>query len=131
VYRYGQKKSVYSYRLLTAGTFEESLFLNNVFKMGLSYLILDNKNTLLHENLSRCVMSIPDPNLECRLKDTLNFDDDALNTVGKDLRDQIIDIRYVAEYFNSDDRNLNEEETKEAENIFEQEKERLKTRRQS
>jgi len=42
-YRYGQTKTVYVYRLLAAGTVEESLYNNQLYKMELSQSVVDGK----------------------------------------------------------------------------------------
>ncbi|KAJ3108467.1 hypothetical protein HDU97_001174 [Phlyctochytrium planicorne] len=44
-YRYGQKKNVYVYRLVTFGTFEERLFNNNMSKLDLSKKVVDKKKS--------------------------------------------------------------------------------------
>jgi SNF2 family DNA or RNA helicase len=43
-YRFGQKKTVYVYRFLLAGTFEEELQNKSVFKMQLASRVVDKKN---------------------------------------------------------------------------------------
>ncbi|KAJ2825647.1 hypothetical protein IWW50_002755, partial [Coemansia erecta] len=42
-YRYGQKKRVYVYRLLTTGTWENKLFDNNIFKVGMTRRVVDKQ----------------------------------------------------------------------------------------
>ncbi|KAJ1902774.1 hypothetical protein LPJ81_003417, partial [Coemansia sp. IMI 209127] len=42
-YRYGQRKRVYVYRLMTSGTWEEHLFRNNVFKVALTRRVIDDQ----------------------------------------------------------------------------------------
>ncbi|PIA15457.1 hypothetical protein COEREDRAFT_23239, partial [Coemansia reversa NRRL 1564] len=43
VYRYGQKRQVYVYRLLTADTWEERLFNNYIFKVSMSRRVIDKQ----------------------------------------------------------------------------------------
>ncbi|KAJ5958322.1 SNF2-related protein [Penicillium vulpinum] len=45
-YRIGQKKSVFVYRLIAGGTYEEKLYAKNVFKSQLAYRIVDKKNLI-------------------------------------------------------------------------------------
>ncbi|KAJ1768557.1 hypothetical protein LPJ74_004795 [Coemansia sp. RSA 1843] len=42
-YRYGQRKRVYVYRLMTSGTWEEQLFRSNVFKVALTRRVVDGQ----------------------------------------------------------------------------------------
>ncbi|KAI9469374.1 P-loop containing nucleoside triphosphate hydrolase protein, partial [Coemansia mojavensis] len=42
-YRYGQKRRVYVYRLMTAGTWEEKLFDSNIFKVGMTRRVVDRQ----------------------------------------------------------------------------------------
>ncbi|KAI9501435.1 SNF2 family N-terminal domain-containing protein, partial [Coemansia spiralis] len=44
VYRYGQRRRVYVYRLLTTGTWEDRLFSNNVFKVSLTRRVVDKQS---------------------------------------------------------------------------------------
>ena len=46
VWRDGQKKQVYIYRLLSTGTIEEKIFQRQVTKQGLSNTIVDEKTTV-------------------------------------------------------------------------------------
>ncbi|KAI8321548.1 hypothetical protein GQ54DRAFT_261630, partial [Martensiomyces pterosporus] len=43
-YRYGQRRRVYVYRLLTTGTWEDRLFNNNVFKVGMTRRVVDKQS---------------------------------------------------------------------------------------
>ena len=43
-YRLGQKRHVYVYRLGTYGTFEETLFTDNIFKLNLAKRVIDKQN---------------------------------------------------------------------------------------
>ncbi|KAJ2535825.1 hypothetical protein EV175_006870, partial [Coemansia sp. RSA 1933] len=42
-YRYGQRRRVYVYRLMTRGTWEEHLFRSNVFKVALTRRVIDDQ----------------------------------------------------------------------------------------
>ncbi|KAJ2403268.1 hypothetical protein GGI23_000060 [Coemansia sp. RSA 2559] len=42
-YRYGQRRRVYVYRLMTSGTWEEHLFRSNVFKVALTRRVIDGQ----------------------------------------------------------------------------------------
>jgi hypothetical protein len=44
-FRLGQQKPVFVYRFITAGTFEEALFNQTVFKLQLAYQVVEKKNT--------------------------------------------------------------------------------------
>ena len=46
IWRDGQKKNVYIYRLLTTGTIEEKIYQRQVAKEGLSSIVVDSKNSL-------------------------------------------------------------------------------------
>ncbi|KAJ2639035.1 hypothetical protein GGF40_001218 [Coemansia sp. RSA 1286] len=47
-YRYGQKRRVYVYRLATAGTWEERVLQNNIFKVGLTRRVVDKQTMGRH-----------------------------------------------------------------------------------
>ncbi|KAJ1676913.1 hypothetical protein EV182_007251, partial [Spiromyces aspiralis] len=47
-YRYGQKRRVYVYRLMTSSTWEEKLFQNNVHKVGLFKRVVDKRSLERH-----------------------------------------------------------------------------------
>ncbi|KAJ2064655.1 hypothetical protein GGI17_000797 [Coemansia sp. S146] len=44
-YRYGQRRRVYVYRLITAGTWEDNLFSNNLFKVAMTRRVVDRQTT--------------------------------------------------------------------------------------
>lgn len=51
VYRYGQKRSVYIYRLVSAGTMEEKVFNRQLYKQTISKNILDGESIKRNLNL--------------------------------------------------------------------------------
>ncbi|KAJ2907842.1 hypothetical protein GGI21_003483, partial [Coemansia aciculifera] len=44
-YRYGQRRRVYVYRLMTFGTWEDNLFSNNTFKVAMTRRVVDRQTT--------------------------------------------------------------------------------------
>ncbi|KAJ2825451.1 hypothetical protein GGI24_003156, partial [Coemansia furcata] len=44
-YRYGQRRHVYVYCLITAGTWEDNMFSNNMFKVAMTHCIVDRQST--------------------------------------------------------------------------------------
>ncbi|KAJ2734834.1 hypothetical protein IW152_002052 [Coemansia sp. BCRC 34962] len=44
-YRYGQRRRVYVYRLITSGTWEDNMFSNNMFKVAMTRRVVDRQTT--------------------------------------------------------------------------------------
>ncbi|KAK9685996.1 hypothetical protein K7432_015296 [Basidiobolus ranarum] len=80
VYRYGQKKEVYVYRLITADTFEERLFRYNIHKIALFARVVDHRNPRNHftrEEMSQ-FMKEPRNNQKPHIPERL-YNDEILN----------------------------------------------------
>ncbi|KAJ2450023.1 carbamoyl-phosphate synthase (glutamine-hydrolyzing) cpa2 [Coemansia sp. RSA 2336] len=58
-YRYGQKRRVYVYRLMTAGTWEEKLFDSNIFKVGMTRRVVDKQLMGRRTSKSTVYFSLP------------------------------------------------------------------------
>ncbi|KAL0084735.1 P-loop containing nucleoside triphosphate hydrolase protein [Phycomyces blakesleeanus] len=95
VYRYGQLKRVYIYRLVTNGTIEERLLNQGIHKRGISSRVIDNKRMTpqLEQDMKK-YYSEPQKSYD-PLKSDLGFDvdDPVMKKVIEGLRDCIANIR--------------------------------------
>ncbi|KAJ3083255.1 hypothetical protein HDU99_000171 [Rhizoclosmatium hyalinum] len=92
-YRYGQEKNVYIYRLLTYGTFEEKIFMNNVHKITLATQVVDHKHiekTTFKKELGQYLRPPPE-NPVSQLNST-NFNDPIVHSLAQLFRNDIIKI---------------------------------------
>ncbi|CAG8488898.1 33021_t:CDS:10 [Gigaspora margarita] len=128
VYRYNQKKSVFVYRFITNGTFEDKLFIRNIHKMGLSLRVVDQRNLssmLSKQDVNSDFYMVPDSTIACKLPDKLDFGDKVLENIAGRNRNRIIDIQRMNIYFNEDQYNLDNEDVLHAQRLLEEEKSRL------
>jgi superfamily II DNA/RNA helicase len=58
-YRLGQSKPVFVYRFISAGTFEETLFNQTVYKLQLAYQVVEKKNTKAKAHKMRSFIKPP------------------------------------------------------------------------
>ncbi|KAJ3413190.1 NAD-dependent protein deacetylase sirtuin-2 [Chytridiales sp. JEL 0842] len=91
-FRYGQKKRVYVYRMLTAGTFEDRVFKANLNKVNLATQVVDKKKTakLFTKDEFKNYMKPPDEDLECEIDPNQVFDDTVAN--GMVQRDSLVRV---------------------------------------
>lgn len=126
-YRYGQTKEVFVYRLQTYDTWEHHLFKNNVHKVGLAMRVVDKTATERHfdKKEMKSYFKGPDYEAHCSLPDRIEFRDPvALEVVGRH-REKI--VRFIAhkDLLGLVDEALDEEEQRDAEELFRSEVDRL------
>ncbi|KAJ2786313.1 hypothetical protein GGI15_001623 [Coemansia interrupta] len=133
VYRYGQRRRVYVYRLMTRGTWEERLIGNNIFKVGLTRRVIDKQSMgrwVSKENTERYLQHPPmhtDAITEGEAaKIVADHNDDAvLGSLVAEHRPKIADIIPQATLLANEDETLDEAALAEVEVSVLLEKQRL------
>ncbi|ORX65433.1 hypothetical protein DL89DRAFT_270965 [Linderina pennispora] len=132
-YRYGQRRRVYVYRLMTTGTWEERLFANNVFKVSMTRRVVDKQTMgrrVNKEDMKKYFELPPSdpPKITGKARDELlkDYSDDVVfASVMASYQDNISSVTPDATLLANEDENLSQEDMAHLEALFIHEKQRL------
>ncbi|KAJ1952401.1 hypothetical protein EC988_003576, partial [Linderina pennispora] len=132
-YRYGQRRRVYVYRLMTTGTWEERLFANNVFKVSMTRRVVDKQTMgrrVNKEDMKKYFELPPSdpPKITGMARDELlkDYSDDVVfASVMASYQDNISSVTPDATLLANEDENLSQEDMAHLEALFIREKQRL------
>ncbi|CAO3609665.1 unnamed protein product [Cunninghamella echinulata] len=97
IYRYGQKKPVFIYRLLCHSTIESVLKAKNIHKRGISSLVVDNQQIMQQiKNETKTYFQKPEekPTVELNSETLNKINDDILKDILQSSKDSIVSIGF-------------------------------------
>ncbi|KAJ3206939.1 hypothetical protein HDU67_007841 [Dinochytrium kinnereticum] len=95
VFRYGQQKKVYVYRLVTSGTIEEKLHKNNLKKVDLATRVVDRKeSTLIFSKTEfKNYFEVPSSDPPSELNRELDYGDTVLRSIIDKVGDELVRVQ--------------------------------------